>query len=740
MGEKHVVRFEPVGIEIEVDEDQTVLRAAAEQGITLMHGCKEGQCASCKSFVLDGDDIELDKYSTFALPDYELEEGFTLLCRAHVFEDVTIELLNYDEEMIRSGHPIQEAVAEVVSNDRVTHDMRHLVLKLIEPAEIAYWPGQYVDIALAGHRRDPVVLDGQRVQQGERAARVRHQVYPDGKFSHFLDTELAVGDRLDVTGPFGVFTLRDGRDADMRLRRRRRRDGADPVAAALPGRAREAPARRRTTTAPAPSGTCASRRSCTRSTETLPNFRFVPALSEADDGEPWDGEVGLITDVVKKHETDLSAADSYVCGPPPMVEAAMDRARRTGRTREAHLLRQVHHHRFSLSQGKRKRGGSDHDHRGRGHRTQLTQAGVHRRRGRRQGVPGLDAAPLQLLHAAEAQADPLRGRHRRGAARPAALPDPGLAVRVLRRPRRLPAGLDRAQGVGLDRPDPERYPGSGGKGYDWPAHGWHEFRDPNEEWELTLYRYNANVVRQINQNIETARQSKAFEQWNRNWVTFVERNVGAWMHVEHGLGLYLFANANRRAPTNMHNNAISVNSMHRIRFAQDLALYNLTLSEEIEGFDGTAHVETWNSDPAWQGVRRVAEQLTAIDDWAEAIFAANIVFEPLVGELFRSHLVQQAAPGNGDFVTPTVVGAGEYDYAARDLRYTKAMFELLTNDKEFADHNKALMDQWLSTWVPRCLVAARSCSRCGRSPTPSRRGSRTAWTGPRAGSAASSPT
>ena len=41
---------------------------------------------------------------------------------------------------------------------------------------------------------------------------------------------------------------------------------------------------------------------------------------------------------------------------------------------------------------------------------------------------------------------------------------------------------------GSDRPLPERGPGSGGKGYDWPAHGWHEFRDPNEEWELTLYR------------------------------------------------------------------------------------------------------------------------------------------------------------------------------------------------------------------------------------------------------------
>ncbi|MBK1785952.1 toluene hydroxylase [Prauserella cavernicola] len=261
---------------------------------------------------------------------------------------------------------------------------------------------------------------------------------------------------------------------------------------------------------------------------------------------------------------------------------------------------------------------------------------------------------------------------------------------------------------GSDRPIPERSPGSGGKGYDWPALGWHEFRDPNEEWELTLYRYNANVVRQLNQNVDAARQAKAFDQWNRNWRNFVAQHVGAWMHVDHGLGLYLFANANRRAPTNMHNNAISVNSMHRIRAAQDLALYNLTLSEEMEDFDGAAHLTTWNEDPAWQGVREVTEQLTAIDDWCEAIFAANVVFEPLVGELFRSNLVQQAAPANGDFVTPTLIGAEEFDYSERDLRYTRVMFDLLVNDREFADHNRGLLQQWLTRWVPRCLSAART--------------------------------
>ena len=107
-------------------------------------------------------------------------------------------------------------------------------------------------------------------------------------------------------------------------------------------------------------------------------------------------------------------------------------------------------------------------------------------------------------------------------------------------------------------------------------------------------------------------------------------------------------------------------------------------------------------------MREIAEQLTAIDDWCEAIFAANVVFEPLVGELFRSHLVMHAAPRNGDFVTPTVIGAEEYDYAERDLRYTRPMFQLLTDDREFADHNRTLLMEWMSTWVPRAITAART--------------------------------
>jgi propane monooxygenase reductase subunit len=321
MTEKHVVRFEPVGIEIEVSEDQNILRAAAEQGIMLMHGCKEGQCASCKSFVLEGDDIELDRYSTFALPDYELEEGYTLLCRAHAYEDLTIELLNYDEEMIRSGLPIQQGVAEVVSRDAVTHDMRHLVLRLIEPTEIKFFPGQYLDITIpdTGAVRSFSMANTSSRESGLLEFVIK--VYPDGQFSRFLAEKLAEGDRLDITGPFGVFTLREG-DNDLVFVGGGA--GMAPILSLLRAMAERGLQRKATFFY----GARTKKDLCfepelRRLEERLPDFRYVPALSEPGWDEEWDGETGLITEVVKRHASDLRGAHAYVCGPPPMVEAAL---------------------------------------------------------------------------------------------------------------------------------------------------------------------------------------------------------------------------------------------------------------------------------------------------------------------------------------------------------------------------------------------------------------------------------
>jgi propane monooxygenase reductase subunit len=64
----------------------------------------------------------------------------------------------------------------------------------------------------------------------------------------------------------------------------------------------------------------------------LPGLRFVPALSHAE----WEGETGLITDVVDRLEENLAGVDAYLCGPPPMVDAATELLLRRG-TEEARI-------------------------------------------------------------------------------------------------------------------------------------------------------------------------------------------------------------------------------------------------------------------------------------------------------------------------------------------------------------------------------------------------------------------
>jgi propane monooxygenase small subunit len=269
------------------------------------------------------------------------------------------------------------------------------------------------------------------------------------------------------------------------------------------------------------------------------------------------------------------------------------------------------------------------------------------------------------------------------------------------------------------QPDPARYltqgwiyefaDGRGGYPHDWTAlksSNWHEFLDPNEEWEQTIYRSTANVVRQVQQTIANAKAAHAFDGWNRGWVKVIERHVGAWAHAEHGVGLYVYTPAQRDAPSNMINNALAVAATHKLRFAQDLILYNLEISEGVEGFDGGAHRDAWQNDPVWQGVRENVEQLTGTRDWAEAFFATAVVFEPLVGELFRSHFVMQVAAPQGDYVTPAVMGTGEAD-AVREQRGARHLFELLLNDPEHAGENRALLQEWLAKWVPVSVAAAR---------------------------------
>lgn len=270
------------------------------------------------------------------------------------------------------------------------------------------------------------------------------------------------------------------------------------------------------------------------------------------------------------------------------------------------------------------------------------------------------------------------------------------------------------------QPDPERHltqgwiygfaKGPGGYPKDWTSlksSDWHGFRDPNEEWNMTIYRNGAEVVHQVSLSLENAKNAHAYARWSSSWMRFVERNVGAWMHAENGLGLHVFTAMNRLCPTNMINTCQAVAAGHKMRLAQDLALYNLDLSEELADFDGQAHKDAWQNSPEWQGVRENVELITACQDWAEMLFATNVVFEQLVGVLFRSNLVMQIAARNDDYITPALVGTGEHDYN-RNLRGTVNLLRMLATDEQHGEENKKLMAEWFAKWIPISVKAAQA--------------------------------
>ena len=324
---KHKIHFEPVGIEIEADEDEYILEESFRQGVMLMHGCKEGQCSACKAFVLEGD-VEMDKYSTFALPEYESEEGYVLLCRAHAYGDLVIELTNWDEHMLESGVPIQTVQAEVAEIAPLTHDIRRLVLKLVDPPEMNWITGQYVEITIPG-TEETRSYSLSNIGTAVPAARddvleFMIKLYPGGKMSTlFLEDELKVGDRLQVTGPYGTFTVREDSERDMIFIGGGA--GMGPLWALL--NYMDAQGIDRKVTYYYGARTRKDLFYLDKLQEMsgrLPRFRFVPALSEAGPEDEWEGESGLITDVVDRLEGDLTGVEAYLCGPPPMVDAAIE--------------------------------------------------------------------------------------------------------------------------------------------------------------------------------------------------------------------------------------------------------------------------------------------------------------------------------------------------------------------------------------------------------------------------------
>ena len=199
------VRFEPLGEEIDCEPGETVLDAAFRHGYNVAHGCREGQCSACKCYLLDGE-VELERYSNFALSDAERSGGYALMCRALPESDVTIELLHYDPDNYRLEHAISRRTARVTAVTDLTEEIVAVTLTVDD--DFTWVPGQYVDVHAAGATRAFSIAN---IPDPARPGLIELIIrrYPGGRVSSRFGSEIVAGDELGVTGPYGALRLRD---------------------------------------------------------------------------------------------------------------------------------------------------------------------------------------------------------------------------------------------------------------------------------------------------------------------------------------------------------------------------------------------------------------------------------------------------------------------------------------------------------------------------------------------------
>ncbi|WP_289016088.1 aromatic/alkene monooxygenase hydroxylase subunit beta [uncultured Methylobacterium sp.] len=267
------------------------------------------------------------------------------------------------------------------------------------------------------------------------------------------------------------------------------------------------------------------------------------------------------------------------------------------------------------------------------------------------------------------------------------------------------------------QPDPERYllqnwiisfaDGKGAYSKENTAalsSNWHAYRAPDQEWERTHYQRQSKIEAMVQSVIANGRKAGAPAGFDKAWVKILQNHLGAWKHAEFGLGTALMQ-AQRYGYTQMINNATLTNSSYKLRLAQDITLYLAEIGMDISGFDDEAGKRHWLEDGTWQGTREAVEAIMGATDYLEQYFAINIVFEPLVGELFRSGFLMQVASSNGDFITPPVISAAEADYE-RNLANAIDLFHVLVTDSVHAEHNKALFRSWTDRHVTLARKAA----------------------------------
>jgi ferredoxin-NAD(P)+ reductase (naphthalene dioxygenase ferredoxin-specific) len=204
------VHVQPLGERFEVAAGDNLLKALTDRQIPISYSCLSGRCGTCRCRVVSGEvrQVEGVEYRHHDA-DAEVARGerHVLACQSTVQGDCEIELPELDEVVV---HPAKVLKATVLAIEPLTHDIKRLVLK---PAKaLSFSPGQYATLQFTPDHIRPYSMAG---LAGDDTLEFHIRRVPGGAVTGYVDEQLKVGDAVRVSGPLGTSYLRTRHDGPM---------------------------------------------------------------------------------------------------------------------------------------------------------------------------------------------------------------------------------------------------------------------------------------------------------------------------------------------------------------------------------------------------------------------------------------------------------------------------------------------------------------------------------------------
>lgn len=309
------ITVQPSGHQFSCEEDETILAAAMRAGIGLPYGCKNGACSSCKGKVVAGA-VRHKAHQERALTKDEEAAGYSLFCCATTEADLVIEVR---EVAGSDDYPIRKMPSRVSTLEKVASDVIIMTLQLPANETLKFRAGQYIEFMLRDGKRRSYSIASAPEQGQPLALHIRHM--PGGLFTDQVFSTMKERDILRFEGPMGTFFVREDSDKPMVLLASG--TGFAPIKAIVEHLRAQGSTRQMTLY-------WGGRRPqdlymdalCREWANQLPNFKYVPVLSNLLPEDHWAGRTGFVHQAVMADLPDLSGYQVYACGAPIMVESA----------------------------------------------------------------------------------------------------------------------------------------------------------------------------------------------------------------------------------------------------------------------------------------------------------------------------------------------------------------------------------------------------------------------------------